>query len=459
MGEAAVANGSEALTCRYLGSSDWGMRPGVLAGRRSLARPTGRAEQGVDGMELRDYLAALRRHWPIWVGATLVGVLAALVLVAVSPRTYEASSRVFVAVSPEIPNSAAFVQSRVKSYPDVVSTEAVLAPVIDSLDLPGSLSDLRGHVRAVNPVDTSAVLITVSGPDPDEAADIANAVAARFADRVEELETPASGDLPVALTVSDPAVAPSTPVSPVALYIVTLGLLVGLFLGLAGAVVRSRTDTTLHGKDDVRRSWGEPDPGTEFLVQPSGRARRSALTGQAANTLARRLELRAEEGPVRVVVLSPSPAQKRATRTFAEQVSAALADQGLDAVVTGPDSLTGAVGEDRPRVRLDVADPLSPLRVWKHVAKRYDGVVLVVAADRVEEQDLGEMRTILRSAGIVPLAVVLVPRGRRQRTAGEDDKRRPPVPTGAARRAPAVEPATSRPDRATQAALSGAERG
>ena len=36
-------------------------------------------------MELRDYLAALRRHWVIWVGATLVGALAAVAVVAATP--------------------------------------------------------------------------------------------------------------------------------------------------------------------------------------------------------------------------------------------------------------------------------------------------------------------------------------------------------------------------------------
>ncbi|WP_051683828.1 YveK family protein [Blastococcus sp. URHD0036] len=405
-------------------------------------------------MELRDYLAALRRHWAIWVGATLVGALAGLLVFAVTPKTYEASSTVFVSVSPSIPNSASFVQQRVKSYPEIVTSEAVLAPVMDELDLDVSLAELRTRVSATNPADTTQLHVTVSGTDPVEAAAIANAVSDHFADVVETLETPSSGDEPVHLTVADPAVAPTSPSSPVLLYVLALGVIAGLFLGLAGAVVRSRMDTTLHTGDDVRRAWGEEPGDTEFLVQPSGRARRSALTGQAASTLARRLELRAEERPVRVVVLSPSPSEERATRAFAEQVTAVLHSRGVDATVAGPEARPGTAGDDGARVRLDVVDPLSPLRVWKDVAERYDGVVLVVANGRVDEQELSEMRTVLASAGVTPLAVALVPRGR-DRQRGTDDAPRgsqPPAPP--ARRTPGPAAAAGK-----RPVLNGADRG
>jgi capsular polysaccharide biosynthesis protein len=363
-------------------------------------------------MELRDYLAALRRHWGIWTGATVVGALLALLVFTQTPKTYESTSTLFVSVSPSIPNSASFVQQRVKSYPDIVTSEAVLAPVLAELRLDESLADLRTRVSAVNPTDTTQLHVTVTGPDPAKAAAIANAVADRFADVVETLETPSTGDEPVHLTVADPAVAPTSPSSPVFLYLLALGVVAGLLLGLAAAILRSRMDTTLHTDDDLRRAWGEDDDAIELLVPPTGRARRSALTGEAAGTLGRRLELRADEGPVRVALVSPAPSEERATRAFAEQVTAMLRSRGLSATVTGPGSAPGAVGHGDPRVRLDVVDPLAPPRTWKQVATHYDGVVVVVEAGRVDSQELSEMHTILRSAGIAPLALTLVPRRR-----------------------------------------------
>ncbi|RBY94256.1 hypothetical protein DQ244_02640 [Blastococcus sp. TBT05-19] len=379
-------------------------------------------------MELSDYVAAVRRHWVIWVGATLTGALAGLLVFAVTPATYSASATVFVSVSPSIPNSASFVQQRVKSYPDIVTSEAVLAPVREELGLDVPLAELRTRVSATNPADTTQLHVTVSGPDAVEAAAIANEVADLFTDVVETLETPSSGDQPVRLSVVDPAVAPTSPSSPVLLYLLVLGVVAGLFAGLAAAVVRSRVDSTLHTEDDVRRAWGEDAGDTEVLVQPSGRRRRSALTGQAAGTLARRLELHAEKQPVRIAVLSPAPADEQASRAFAEQVTEVLGGRGLTAAVT--ESLTGAVGNDGPRIRLDLADPLMPLRSWKQVAERHDGVVLVVTSGRVDDRELREMRTILGSAGITPLAIALVPRGRGRRSPHDDaDVAQPVLPT------------------------------
>ncbi|MFW3170532.1 YveK family protein [Geodermatophilus sp. CPCC 206100] len=347
-------------------------------------------------MELRDYVAALRRQWAVWVGATVLGAVLGAVVVTATPSTYEATARVFVSVSPSIPNSAGFVQQRIKSYPDVVASESVLAPVIDDLDLEESLGQLRDRVRATNPADTSQVEITVSGRDPQESADIADAVAEHLTVVVEELETPASGNAPVRLTVTDPAATPTTAVAPVPLFVIGLGLLLGLFLGLAAAVVRSRTDPGVHTSEDVRAAWGAD---VEVLTRQPGRAGRSELAGSPVTVLARRLELRAEEAPVRAALLCPAAEEVPAIRSLAEELAAELEHRGVDAGPSG-----GA------RVHLEVADPLAPARGWRERADRGDTVVLVLPAGRVAAAELREMRTILSAAGIDPLAIALVPR-------------------------------------------------
>ena len=361
-------------------------------------------------MELSDYLAALRRRWVIWVGATLAGALVGLLVFAQTPKTYEATATLFVSVSPTIPNSASFVQQRVKSYPDIVTSEAVLGPVITSLDLDESLTDLRARVSATNPADTTQLRVTVSGADPDMDAVIANEVAGRFADVVETLETPSEGDEPVKLTVADPAVAPTSPAAPVLPFLLALGFMVGLLLGLAAALVRDRMDTALHTDADLRRAWDGTDPATEILVPPAGRGGRSALTGRTAVMLSRRLEQRAEDGPVRVVLVSPSPSEVQSTRGFSEQVAGVLRGRGVDATVTDLEQAP-TLPAGGARVRLAVADPLAPPRTWQHVAADHDGVVVVVDSGRVDGQELREVRSILDTAGIPPLAVVLVPRG------------------------------------------------
>src|SRR4051812_19889782 len=194
-------------------------------------------------MELIDYLNALRRYWATWTAITLAGLLVGAAAFSFTPKAYESTATVFVAVSPSIPNGAQFVGARVKSYPDVAVSAQVLGPVIEDLGLDETVRDLQEQVSADVPADTSQVRVTVSGRDPDRTAQVANAVADEMTSVVEDLETSRSGDRPVQLTVSDPATTPKSPVSPVPLFDVGVGLLAGLFLGLAGAVIRARMDT------------------------------------------------------------------------------------------------------------------------------------------------------------------------------------------------------------------------
>ncbi|MGY1808992.1 YveK family protein [Blastococcus sp. SYSU D00669] len=405
-------------------------------------------------MELRDYLAAIRRYWLTWVGVTLLGVALGVTAFQLTPRTYEATARVFVSVSPAIPNSAQFVDQRVKSYPDIAESAAVLRPVIGQLGLDESLDELQARVSADVPVETSQVQVTVSGADPREAAQIANAVADQLTTVVEDLETPSSGNRPVTLTVSDPASAPREPVSPVALYDVGLGLAVGLFLGLALAVVRSRMDTTVRSEEDVRRAWGH-EPGLEVLVPRRGRARRSALTGNPAAELARRLEFTAEERRVRIVLLSPSPAESSAPRALAEGVAAELRGRGVKATVSDVEGSTRLVADDGPGVLITVAEPLAPLSFWRSVAEHYDGVVLVAAAGRVDAAELHEMRVLLRATSVETLAVVVTPRRTRKVKAADEPVAatpRPGVPASTAA------PLDGRPSRTEQGEPAGTGR-
>jgi len=366
-------------------------------------------------VEFKDYLNAVRRHWPSWVAATVLGVVLAAGLLQLSTPKYEARAQVFVASSST--GTSQIVGQRVKSYPDVASTRAVLGPVISRLQLDAPFAEVRRQVSASNPVDTSQIVITATGSSPQQAADLANAVAEEFTQVVEELESTDSGPSPVSLTVTDPATEPASPSGPATTYVLALGFMVGLLLGLALAIVRSRTSTALHDESDVR---GVVDDTVPVLTTPRGRARRSPLAGSPAGALARRLELMAEERPVRILLLSPSsaPMERRAAAEFAAAVVEELRAREVPAT-TGEHDPEG-VDRIQPgdvRVRIDVGDPLAPLRTWRGVARESAGVVLVLRSGRVAAAELREVGTVLRTADIRTLAVVVLPRRRNRSTA------------------------------------------
>jgi capsular polysaccharide biosynthesis protein len=353
-------------------------------------------------MELRDYVAALRGHWRTWVGATLLGVLLAGIAVVATPKTYTASAQVFVSVSPAIPNSAQFVAQRVKTYPDVVVSRTVLEPVVDELGLDLTVARLADRVEATNPPDTSQVQVDVSDRDPELAAAIADAVADRLVTVVEDLETPSSGNRPVQLTVTDPAAVPTSPSSPVVTDVLGLGLLVGLFLGLALAVLRRRSDDRLLTADDARAAWGGD---VEVLTRRRDR-RAGGLAARPADVLARRLRLAAEDGQLTLVLTTPGLPGLPAARTLADEVVALLAERGVPAALVGPDE---APGTTPARVRLEVADPRSPMRLWRRVAADGRAPVVVVPAGGTTAAELQELKAILGAAGVGCPTLVVVP--------------------------------------------------
>ncbi len=193
-------------------------------------------------MELREYVAVVGRRWRWLAASLLVCLLIALAAALLTPRTWTAQTQVFVSSTTES-TSPQFLQQRVKSYPDIASSAEVLDPVRDTLGLDMSLAQLRAAVEAENPVDTSQINIAVTLRDPQQAADVADAVAEEFSSAVERLETTGSGSSPVTLTVTNPAAVPTSPASPQIPLLVALGLVCGLGLGIAAAVVRDRWDT------------------------------------------------------------------------------------------------------------------------------------------------------------------------------------------------------------------------
>ena len=362
-------------------------------------------------MELRDYLAVLRRYWAIWVGVALATLAVALIVVLSTTPTYSARATVYVAAAGiEGPEGAQFIERRVTSYPDVARSEAVLGPVIADMGLDVSVAELRSRVSADSPLESSQIDITVTDADAVQVAATTNAIADEFRRTVEELESPIGGDTPVTLTVTDPANVPSDPVSPKPGLYLGLGLVVGLALGAAAAVLRSRTDKRVHTEDDVRSAFGADGDDLAVLTSPRQQRRAGRLAGGPASLVARRLAVAAGSTPVRAVVLGVDPEDDlRVARTFAEQVSGELVDGGVPADVTG--TVGGPAGAaTSSQVQLATATPRVPLAEWHSIAERYDGVVLVAESGRVDGADLREIRAILSTAGARLLAVVLLPR-------------------------------------------------
>ncbi|WP_216851631.1 polysaccharide biosynthesis tyrosine autokinase [Herbiconiux sp. VKM Ac-2851] len=215
-------------------------------------------------VEFHDYIRAIRKGWIFIVIFTLLGVATAAVLSIVRTPEYQSTSKVFVSVQSmgsisDLTQGNSFLQNQVQSYADVVNTPLVLQPVIDTLGLDMSVSDLSSTIVATSPSDTVIVEITAANPNPEDAARIANAVASSFESAVGNLVPPnAEGVTPVKITVLQAASVPALPSSPNVPLFVAVGTLVGLVIGLGLAISRYIFDTRIRNEHDVEAITDAP---------------------------------------------------------------------------------------------------------------------------------------------------------------------------------------------------------
>lgn len=214
-------------------------------------------------MEFSDYLHVLRRNWLAIVTCAILGLFIGASLSFFSPRSYSASTKLFVAIQnsgsvSELQQGNTFTQARVKSYIETAKTPLVLEPAIDSLGLDLLPNELAGSIEASADLNTVILTITASNESPVLAAAIAQAVGDSLISAVETLESPTAGPSPVKLSVVTPATAPTSYSSPNTKVNIALGLVLGIILGVCTAIVRSALDTRIRGELDLQRISDAP---------------------------------------------------------------------------------------------------------------------------------------------------------------------------------------------------------
>jgi polysaccharide biosynthesis transport protein len=191
----------------------------------------------------------------------LAGLAAGLVTLLTAP-TYRSEVKVFVTVG-NIENGgglherALFAAERVKSYVPLATSPVVMTAVAQRLGRSDSAEALARNVRAESATGTVILTISAEGGSPREATELASATAQELANVVGAIEGGGPGlPSPVTLNPVPSGSAEGPPVSPRPAFNLFMGTMVGLAIGLAGAVVVRRFDATVRTADDLRRAGG-----------------------------------------------------------------------------------------------------------------------------------------------------------------------------------------------------------
>ncbi|MFJ7748580.1 polysaccharide biosynthesis tyrosine autokinase [Arthrobacter sp. NPDC097144] len=215
-------------------------------------------------MDMREQILILRRNWMLIVSLALIGLITAGIVSVIMPKTYTATSSLFVSTqnvgtSAELQQGSDFALARVQSYVDLATKPQVLDPVIENLELDVSAKELATRIKASTSRNTVLIDIQAVDSSPEGAADIANGVVANLISSVADLERPTNGlPSPVRMSSVDTAQPPTSASSPQTSLNLLLGLLYGLAVGLVVAILRHVLDRHVRSEADVRKSTSLP---------------------------------------------------------------------------------------------------------------------------------------------------------------------------------------------------------
>jgi len=122
-----------------------------------------------------------------------------------------------------------------------------------------SAQQLATRVKATADLNTVLVDISVVDNSPVQAAAIAQGVSNSLINVVDSLEKPKTGGTsPISLSVIKPAAAPTSPSTPDTQLNLVAGLVLGVFIGVAVAIFRTKLDNRIRGEADLRRVTDVP---------------------------------------------------------------------------------------------------------------------------------------------------------------------------------------------------------
>ena len=210
-------------------------------------------------LTLKDLLQVVwRRLWVIVLIATLLtgAVVGASLL---QTPTYAASIKVFVGQKPGETNSLggdiSGLQQITQSMAVWIDTRPVAEATIRRLDLQESPDQILDNTTSAQIGATQFVEVSYTDTDPQEAQMVANAIGEVFSEQVSEVSPSASG---ITATVLDPAVMPTTPVSPNPLRSGLVALVFGTMLGLGLAFLLEHLDDRWRSPEEVEQVSGVP---------------------------------------------------------------------------------------------------------------------------------------------------------------------------------------------------------
>ncbi len=240
-------------------------------------------------MTLNAYMRALRKFWWLIVVGALLGLGAAMGLTLRATPLYRSSVTLIVStpISSQSPSAVQldqYAQQRVNTYVSLLTSDELANRILRKTGLLMSPHDVAAEISGAAELNTVLLTATVTDPSFDRSMAISGAIASEFPKMIDSLDNPGNGQGPlVKLNVTSGPDGNPAPVSPRKTLNLALGLIAGLILGIAAALIRELTDTSVRSVAVLRTLTSRPVLGAIAFDRT---ARRSPLvTGNYVHSL------------------------------------------------------------------------------------------------------------------------------------------------------------------------------
>ncbi len=202
-------------------------------------------------LQLRDYIAALRKYWWVILLTTVVAAGAAYGLTLTQTPMYQSQISLLA-----IKNQGDVdLTQELNSYPDQLTSRDFLQQVINNAQMEISPDALKGAMNVQAQPTKGIVYVSVDDKDAATAQLLANAIGDAFVEQ-KASEVGAGGLQRVIIEKLGRAPLPDKPYKPSKTINTAAGAALGLVLGVLLAIGLALLDDTLKNNEDVERYLG-----------------------------------------------------------------------------------------------------------------------------------------------------------------------------------------------------------
>jgi capsular polysaccharide biosynthesis protein len=225
-------------------------------------------------ISLREILETLKKRLGLIIAITVLAALTSgIVSFFVLTPVYQSSTQLLVNQSKteQSPFDASDIQTNlelINTYNVIMKSPVILEKVSDNLNLNMTADKLNSKITVGSENNSQVVKVSVTDPDPEQAASIANEVASVFQEEIPEIMNVDN------VSILSPAATgeKQSPVKPKPVLNIAIAIVVGLMAGVGLAFLLEYFDNTLKSEQDIDRALGLPILGSVTTMEgiPAG---------------------------------------------------------------------------------------------------------------------------------------------------------------------------------------------